>query len=307
MSNDTTYSLVFRHAKRKCLEQVVKYLEAKKARWDEAKEHRKGCADIMAELGLSSPSEVVSWGFDFGSIEKDPDSKCFMVTAESFANENASNMAIGGEGGELQELMGKFPELDIGGTYSDEYAAGSVSGYEKIEERSREEEIARTAQWGEDGDADYNDATKEMLLKGYTGALSAKEARKLISQGADVNGVIEGTPFPGMLDSMGDELLKLIPELIDNALEAANLLFEEDDIRIEQENLKFEIDFKQFFQYYKVINAKFLANKIGMNPTLLSQYVQGRKKPSDAQTEKILLGIHQIGQELSEINLIHRP
>ena len=100
---------------------------------------------------------------------------------------------------------------------------------------------------------------------------------------------------------------RTIPELIDNALKASNLLFEEDDIRIEQENLKFEIDFKQFFQYYKVINAKFLANKIGMNPTLLSQYVQGRKKPSDAQTEKILLGIHQIGQELSEINLIHRP
>ena len=100
---------------------------------------------------------------------------------------------------------------------------------------------------------------------------------------------------------------RTIPELIDNALEAANLCFEEDKISVTQENLKFEIDFKQFFQYYKVINAKFLANKIGMNPTLLSQYVQGRKKPSDAQTEKILLGIHQIGQELSEINLIYRP
>ena len=100
---------------------------------------------------------------------------------------------------------------------------------------------------------------------------------------------------------------RTIPELIDNALEAANLYFEEDGIRITQENLKFEIDFKQFFRYYKVINAKFLASKIGMNPTLLSQYVQGRKKPSAAQTEKILFGIHQIGQELSEINLIHRP
>ena len=100
---------------------------------------------------------------------------------------------------------------------------------------------------------------------------------------------------------------RTIPELMDNALEAASLRFEEENILITQENLKFEIDFKQFFQYYKVINAKFLANKIGMNPTLLSQYVQGRKKPSDAQTEKILLGIHQIGQELSEINLIHRP
>jgi predicted RNase H-like HicB family nuclease len=97
-----------------------------------------------------------------------------------------------------------------------------------------------------------------------------------------------------------------ITELIDNAYEAANLYFEEEKIKIARENLKFEIDFKQFFQYYRVLNSKFLADKIGINPTLLSQYVQGHKKPSEAQTEKILLGIHQIGQELSEINLIYR-
>lgn len=53
-----------------------------------------------------------------------------------------------------------------------------------------------------------------------------------------------------------------------------------------------------------MINAKFLAEKIGMNATLLSQYVSGTKKPSPKQTEKILSGIHQIGQELSEINLL---
>ena len=99
---------------------------------------------------------------------------------------------------------------------------------------------------------------------------------------------------------------RTIPELIGNALEAANLCFEEEKIIITQENLKFDIDFKQFFLHYRVLNAKFLADKIGMNPTLLSQYVQGRKKPSATQTEKILLGIHQIGKELSEINLIHR-
>ena len=43
-----------------------------------------------------------------------------------------------------------------------------------------------------------------------------------------------------------------------------------------------------------------------MNPTLLSQYVQGHKKPSGQQTGKILDGIHQIGRELSDLNLIHR-
>ena len=97
-----------------------------------------------------------------------------------------------------------------------------------------------------------------------------------------------------------------ITELMNNALEAVNLYFEEDGMQVTPQNIRFEIDFKQFFQYYRIINAKYLAEKIGMNPTLLSQYVQGHKKPSEAQTEKILYGIHQIGQELSEINLIHR-
>ena len=98
---------------------------------------------------------------------------------------------------------------------------------------------------------------------------------------------------------------RTIPELINNALEATQLNFER-EFEITHENLKFEIDFAQFFQYYKVLNSKFLAEKIGMNPTLLSQYVQGHKKPSESQTEKILSGIHQIGKELSEMNLIYR-
>ena len=99
---------------------------------------------------------------------------------------------------------------------------------------------------------------------------------------------------------------KTIPELVNNAYEALNLHFEDQDIEVTAKNVQFNVDFKQFFQYYKVLNSKFLAEKIGMNPTLLSQYVQGHKKPSSKQTEKILFGIHQIGQELSEINLIYR-
>jgi len=95
-----------------------------------------------------------------------------------------------------------------------------------------------------------------------------------------------------------------IPELINNVYEAAELYFEDEKVRVELNDIKFEIDFKQFFKFYKVINAKFLAEKIGMNATLLSQYVSGTKKPSAKQTEKILSGIHQIGQELSGLNLL---
>lgn len=95
-----------------------------------------------------------------------------------------------------------------------------------------------------------------------------------------------------------------IPELINNTYEATEFYFEDKNVKINPSDIKFEIDFGQFFKYYKVINAKFLAEKIGMNPTLLSQYVQGHKKPSTKQTEKILNGINQIGQELSGINLL---
>jgi len=92
-------------------------------------------------------------------------------------------------------------------------------------------------------------------------------------------------------------------ELIDNFIEAFALYFEDEEF--DPVRLSFEIDFKQFFQYYKVINSKALAEKIGMNPTLLSQYVRGHKKPSQKQSRKILYGINRIGQELSEMKVIY--
>jgi predicted RNase H-like HicB family nuclease len=95
---------------------------------------------------------------------------------------------------------------------------------------------------------------------------------------------------------------KTISELTKNLAEALNLYFEDDGYRVEEKNIDLEIDLQQFFQFYRVINAKFLADRIGMNPTLLSQYVQGRKKPSLLQTEKILNGIREVGRELSELS-----
>lgn len=92
-------------------------------------------------------------------------------------------------------------------------------------------------------------------------------------------------------------------ELIDNTIEAFSLYFENRKFNLAQ--ISFEIDFKQFFQYYKVLNSKALAEKIGMNPTLLSQYVRGHKRPSQQQSRRILYGINQIGQELAEIKVIY--
>ena len=98
---------------------------------------------------------------------------------------------------------------------------------------------------------------------------------------------------------------KDISELYVHLVEAINLLLEEDgEGVISLSDLKLNLDLKQFFQYYKVLNARFLARRIGMNPTLLSQYVRGVKRPSPKQTEKIIQGIQGIGRELSDLRFI---
>lgn len=93
-------------------------------------------------------------------------------------------------------------------------------------------------------------------------------------------------------------------ELKANILEAANLYFEDDGIVYKIEEMAFSLDLQSFFDFYKVINAKALSERIGMNQSLLAQYISGNKRPSPSQTRRILQGVHQIGQELAEIRLL---
>jgi predicted RNase H-like HicB family nuclease len=97
---------------------------------------------------------------------------------------------------------------------------------------------------------------------------------------------------------------KNLDELKFNILEALNLYFEDSQKKITMDDLKITLDLPQFFQFYKVINAKALSERIGMNQSLLSQYINGNKKPSPTQTQKILKGVQQIGRELSEIGFL---
>jgi len=87
-------------------------------------------------------------------------------------------------------------------------------------------------------------------------------------------------------------------------LEAVNLSFEEEGFIYSIDEIKFEYDLESFFDFYKVINAKALSERIGMNQSLLAQYIKGIKKPSVAQTKRILFGVQQIGRELSEVRFL---
>lgn len=92
--------------------------------------------------------------------------------------------------------------------------------------------------------------------------------------------------------------------LKNNILEAVNFTFEDKGFTYNAEEIKFSYDLESFFAFYKVINVKALSVRIGMNQSLLSQYIKGVKKPSPTQTKRILNGVQQIGRELSEVRFL---
>jgi len=97
---------------------------------------------------------------------------------------------------------------------------------------------------------------------------------------------------------------KSLEDLRHQMIEALNLYFEQKGISVTEKDLKIRLDLPQFFEFYKVINAKALSERIGMNQSLLAQYIKGHKKPSATQTQRILRGVQQIGSELASIRFI---
>ena len=97
-----------------------------------------------------------------------------------------------------------------------------------------------------------------------------------------------------------------VAELTANMVESLNLYFEVEGKSkiVTAKDIGFELEITSIFKVFPVINMRALAERLGMNHTLLSQYATGKKKASPKQKEKIVEGIHEIGRELSELNLI---
>ncbi len=93
-------------------------------------------------------------------------------------------------------------------------------------------------------------------------------------------------------------------ELKTNIMEAVNLTFEDLGYIYTIDEIQFEYDLESFFDFYKVINAKALSERIGMNQSLLAQYIKGIKKPSALQVKRILKGVQQIGRELADVQFM---
>jgi hypothetical protein len=90
-------------------------------------------------------------------------------------------------------------------------------------------------------------------------------------------------------------------ELKKNIIEAVNLAFEDKRAKYEISEITLKLDLQSFFDFYKVINAKALSERIKMDKKLLTQYISGEKKPSATQAKRIFRGVQQMGKELAAI------
>lgn len=97
---------------------------------------------------------------------------------------------------------------------------------------------------------------------------------------------------------------EIFEELKSNILDAVNLAFEPKGLVYSNDDIKYTLDLQSFFDFYKVLNAKALSHLLGMNQSLLAQYISGTKKPSTIQTKRIMNGVQQIGRELAEISFL---
>ncbi|MFM8346620.1 MAG: helix-turn-helix domain-containing protein [Bacteroidota bacterium] len=97
---------------------------------------------------------------------------------------------------------------------------------------------------------------------------------------------------------------KTMDQLKARMVEALNLYFEKRKKVISEKDLRFMIDLPQLFECYTVINAKALAERIGMHQSLLAQYIHGHKRPSALQLTRILKGVQQVGRELNAIRIL---
>ena len=99
-----------------------------------------------------------------------------------------------------------------------------------------------------------------------------------------------------------------ITELRNNAKEALELYLEGSGEPLIK-NPKFEvvIDLQEFFKINNYINVTKLAERTGMNTSLLRQYSKGIKFPSVEQVKRIEKTIKEIGAELMNTHILSKP
>lgn len=104
---------------------------------------------------------------------------------------------------------------------------------------------------------------------------------------------------------IGEELERNVAEAVDFHLES---IIEDGDevpkLFISDFEFDYRLNIQDFFQLFKPVKQSVIAQRAGINPSLLRQYARGIKHPSLAQAKKIEKAIHQLGEELLRVQLV---
>jgi hypothetical protein len=102
----------------------------------------------------------------------------------------------------------------------------------------------------------------------------------------------------GIIGAYGETLLDLKTDIVT----AYNLY--QDKIKITPDNVQLQFDITSFFELYSgVIAAAGIGKRAGMQKSLISEYVNGKRKPSKKQIDRLLTTINDLGRELSEVEI----
>lgn len=90
-------------------------------------------------------------------------------------------------------------------------------------------------------------------------------------------------------------------------LEAFGIHWEEIDEDVSYESFEYDnpepVGISRLFLTHPEINASAVARRMGMQQSLLAQYIRGLKNPSEERAQMILNTVRDIGKELSNVTL----
>ncbi len=111
-----------------------------------------------------------------------------------------------------------------------------------------------------------------------------------------------------MATGQGDTLLELIQNVKDSMTDYQEHEGQTDKFwkSLDIEHVKFDIkyDLEAFFERFNYLNLSKIAERVGINRSLLNQYSTGIKCPSLEQAKKIEDTIHDLAKEMAEVRLV---
>ena len=102
----------------------------------------------------------------------------------------------------------------------------------------------------------------------------------------------------GVIGAYGEDLSGLKADIV----KACNLFH--GGAEITHDDISLQFDVSSFFEIYSgIVAAAGIGKRAGVQKSLISEYVKGKKKPSKKQIDRLLSTIKQLGRELSEVEI----